>query len=103
MGRQKNKEPSGAKVVHLRFDDNSLARDLFGSEDRHLKSLEKKLGVDIHVRGSDVSIQGAEYEVETGERILSKLYGLLKKGYPILGSDIEHAVKLLLRDHNANA
>lgn len=59
-----------------------MARDLFGSEDRHLRDLEKHLGVEISARGSEVSIKGSESEIELGERILSELYSLLKKGIP---------------------
>ncbi|OGQ22154.1 MAG: phosphate starvation-inducible protein PhoH [Deltaproteobacteria bacterium RIFCSPLOWO2_02_FULL_44_10] len=88
------------KVIHLNFEDNNVARDLFGTEDKHLKSLERMLGIDIHVRGNDLRIEGGHGDVETGERILNKLYGLLKRGYPILGSEIENALSLLSRDVN---
>ena len=42
---------NAAKVVTLRFDDNRLARDLFGAEDNHLRLLEKNLDVNIDIRG----------------------------------------------------
>lgn len=93
---------STAKVISLRFDDNRLARDLFGAQDAHLRSLEKNLGVDIDVRGTDVKIRGAEDEVAIGERILNQLYTLLKKGYPVMGSDVERAFHLLSRDRHAD-
>lgn len=91
-----------AKVIKLRFDDNRLARDLFGSEDRHLRDLEKHLGIEINARGGEVSIKGSESEIELGERILSELYSLLKKGYPIIGADVERVLRLLSRDRNAD-
>jgi len=90
------------KVIHLKFDDNRLARDLFGTEDQHLKSLEKTLGVDIHVRGSDVQIKGPGTEVELGEKVLNQLYNLIRKGYPIMGADIEQAVRILTRHSAGN-
>jgi phosphate starvation-inducible PhoH-like protein len=93
---------STAKVVALRFDDNRLARDLFGAEDAHLRSMERKLGININVRGADLKIQGPEPGVMIGERILNQLYGLLKKGYPIMGSDVEMALKVLSRNRNAD-
>ena len=89
-------------MVTLRFDDNRLARDLFGAEDAHLRSLEHLLGISIDVRGADLKIQGSELNVMVGERILNQLYGLLKKGYPIVSSDVEMAFRVLSRDHNAN-
>jgi len=89
------KKKTGAKVITLRFDDNSLARDLFGAEDRHLKKLESKLGLDIHVRGSDVKLKGEPNKVEVGEKVLNQFYRLLKNGYPIMGADIEQAIRLI--------
>jgi len=90
------------KVVNLRFDDNNLARDLFGAQDRHLKTLERSLGVDVHVRGNDLSLKGDSLSVEVGERVLNQLYRLLKNGYPIMGSDIERAIKLVSADRGVD-
>ena len=90
------------KVIHLKFDDNRLARDLFGTQDQHLKSIEKKLGVDINVRGSDLQIKGHHSEVELGEKVLNELYNLLKKGYPVMGADIEQALRILTRNNQTN-
>lgn len=96
------KSKSDAKVITLRFDDNNLARDLFGAQDRHLKKLEDKLGLDIHVRGSDVKLKGEPSKVEVGERILNQFYRLLKNGYPIMGADIEQAIRLISQNGTAD-
>ena len=40
-----------SNVIRLKFEDNDLARNLFGPHEAHLKSLEDQIGVDIHVRG----------------------------------------------------
>ncbi|MDO8527545.1 MAG: PhoH family protein [Deltaproteobacteria bacterium] len=90
------------KVLHLKFEDNKLARDLFGSQDEHLKSIEKSLGLDIHVRGSDLKIEGSTTDVQLGEKVLNELYQMIKKGYPIMGSDIEQAIRTLTRNSQAN-
>lgn len=89
---------SAQKIIHLKFDDNRIARDLFGSGDQHLKSLEKTLGVDIHVRGTDLKIEGSPTDVQLGEKVLNELYQMIKKGYPIMGSDIEQAIRTLTRN-----
>ena len=90
------------KVIHLKFDDNKMARDLFGSADQHLKSIEKSLGVYIHVRGSDIKIEGAPTDVQLGEKVLNELYQMIKKGYPVMGSDIESAIRTLTRNSKAS-
>ncbi len=91
-----------AKAITLKFDDNSLARELFGAEDKHLRKLEDRLGIEIDVRGSDLTLRGAAGEAAAAERILNELYSMLKRGYPIMGSDIEGAIASLSRDGNAN-
>jgi phosphate starvation-inducible protein PhoH and related proteins len=96
------RQQSQAKVTTLRFDDNRLARDLFGPEDCHLAFLERRLGISIDVRGADIRLRGREADIEIGERILQQLYGLLKKGLPILEADIERALRFLTSDHNAD-
>jgi phosphate starvation-inducible PhoH-like protein len=91
-----------AEAKKLRFDDHNLARNLFGIQDEHLRSLEKKIGVEIHVRGSDVAIQGSEPQIQLVEKILTELYAMLKRGFPVYGADVEQAVKLFSSDHSAN-
>jgi phosphate starvation-inducible PhoH-like protein len=86
----------------LRFDDNDLARNLFGVQDEHLKSLEKKLGVQIQVRGTDVNIHGTEPQIKLVEKILLELYAMLKKGFPVYGTEIEQAIRLFSANQEAN-
>jgi len=96
------KKKTQGKIIKLRFDDNNLARDLFGSEDGNLKELEKNLGIEISTRGSELNICGSDNAVEICESALNQLYNLLKKGHPIIGSDMSRAFKLLSRDQNAD-
>ncbi|MBI4223297.1 MAG: PhoH family protein, partial [Deltaproteobacteria bacterium] len=70
--------------------------------DTHLKSIEKSLGVDIHVRGPHVRIEGEPSDVRVGEKVLNELYQMIRKGYPIMGSDIEQAIKILTRNSQAS-
>jgi phosphate starvation-inducible PhoH-like protein len=97
-----SKKKAEAKVITLRFDDNGLARDLFGSEDRHLKALEQKFGIRIDARGTDLYLHGSSREIALCEKILNELYRLLKKGYPIIGADMERAFRLMSRDEDAD-
>ncbi|MBI2982422.1 MAG: PhoH family protein [Deltaproteobacteria bacterium] len=90
-----------ADVVRLRFEDNGLARNLFGVQDQNLKTIEKRLGVHINVRGPDVSVQGEHGEVSLVERLLTELYGMAKKGFPVSGADVERAIQVFSGDANA--
>ncbi|MBI4411182.1 MAG: PhoH family protein [Deltaproteobacteria bacterium] len=98
--KEKSAEPG--KVIQMKFDDNNLARNLFGPQEAHLKSIRNRLGVDIHVRGGEVSIQGERDRTQLVEKILTQLYSVLKKGHPVLGSDVEQAIRILSHDKQAS-
>lgn len=89
------------KILHLSFDDNNLARNLFGIHDNHLKSIEKKLGVSIDVRGNQLRVHGQQEEIDLAQNLLNQIYRLLKKGYPVFGADIENALRLLAKNQDS--
>lgn len=101
MPKKVKKETKG-KVIQLRFEDNNLARNLFGPQDTHLKSIEDQLGVDIHVRGGELSIRGQTEKIRFVEKVLTQLYSLIKQGHPVMGQDVERAVKILSDDRDAS-
>ena len=96
------KKPAPMSVLNLHFDDNCIARTLFGPEDCHLRALEKSIGVEINARGNYIKISGDPLSTSIAEQTLGQLYKLLKKGYPVVGADVEYAAKLISHDRNAN-
>jgi phosphate starvation-inducible PhoH-like protein len=84
--------------VTMTFDDNDLARSLFGPQGDHLKSIETYLGLHIKSKGNELVISGDKGHVEIAKKVLSQLYHFLIKGYPITGRDIERSVRLLKAD-----
>lgn len=93
---------SAAGSVRLEFNDPRLFRDLLGQHDEHLKIIQRSLGVKIHVRGSTMEIEGDPVEAELSTKVVKQLYGLLEKGYPVYGSDVDYAVRILSGDGRAN-
>lgn len=67
-------------TTYLEFEDNSLLLELFGSQESHLKLLEKELSVVIVTRGNQLTIQGRDEDIHIAERILMALYNHLEKG-----------------------
>ena len=88
--------------THLEFNDPRLFRDLLGNHDEHIKIIQRSLGVKVHVRGSAMEIEGDPVEVELSTRIIKQLYGLLEKGYPVYGSDVDYAIRILSGDGRAS-
>ncbi len=91
----------GAKPAVV-FDDNQLAQKLFGPQSENLKRLESRLKVTIHVRGTELSLEGETHDSELAEQVLHQLYGMLKNGYPVYREDIDRAVQLLSSDSDAD-
>src|SRR4051794_7696417 len=76
--------------------------ELLGHNDEHLKTVERATGVRITTAGRKLTIAGDDVERELAGKVLTQLYGLLEKGYPIYPSDVDYAVRILSRDRGAN-
>lgn len=96
---------SEARTDHpltIDFEDPKLFRDLLGNHDEHLKVLEKALGVRISTKGKSVTIAGDEIERDLCGQVLTELYAILQRGYPVFRSDVEYAIRILSEDSTAN-
>ncbi len=82
-------------------DDQQLANLLFGQANKNLKQIEKALGVSIHSKGFDLSIEGESPRVALTRHLLDELYALLRQGYPLYPTDIDYAVRILSADSKA--
>ena len=84
-----------AKEDQLTFGDINLARQLFGEHNANLNRVADSVGIRIHARGNVVFIKGDAIAAALARNILSQLYGLLEKGYPVYLNDVDHAVRAL--------
>ena len=87
-----------AKDDQLTFGDINLARQLFGEHNANLHRVADSVGVRINARGNVVFIKGDAIAAALARNILSQLYGLLEKGYPVYLNDIDHAVRALSKN-----
>jgi phosphate starvation-inducible PhoH-like protein len=86
----------------ITLSDPTLAGLLCGEQNSHLKLLEKKIGLSVHVRGNDLTLQGGQWDVQLAEDVLTKLYQLLEKEYPVYANDVDYALRILSRDRSAD-
>ena len=89
-------------VPHLAFNDPRLFRELLGNQDEHLKVAQRALGVKFRVHGTEMEIQGDQPESELAREVMRQLYGLLERGYPVYGSDVDYAIRILSSNSKAN-
>jgi phosphate starvation-inducible PhoH-like protein len=82
------------KQIHL--DDNDLMRSLAGAHNENLKLVERRLGVKVGQRGTDLNLSGADdAAVEFAEALFTQLLEMLRSGRPVYKEDVEQAIKVL--------
>ncbi len=89
-------------TIEVDFDDAHRFHDLLGQQDQNVKTIERALDVRIGMGDRSLLITGDDIQRELAERVLTQLYDLLGRGYPVYGSDIDYAIRILSRDRNAN-
>jgi phosphate starvation-inducible PhoH-like protein len=83
------------KTTRLEFPDNDKVRALCGAHSENLKLVEKRLGVQLGLRGGQIVIAAAEEaRLRLAEGLLKELYDLVVEGYPLYLEDVDQATKL---------
>jgi phosphate starvation-inducible PhoH-like protein len=69
---------------------------LFGSQDRHLKTIRAAFEIELTARGDQLTLSGADENVEGAAAVVRELLGRIERGQTVLARDVEdvvHAVK----------
>ena len=82
--------------------DADLVGQLYGRQNRHIKLVERALGIRIGSNGLELHLSGDDAQVEVGRRVFEELEQLLKAGMPLYPPDIDYAVRILCQDSSAN-
>lgn len=90
------------KTKELVFDDYPLLRALYGERGSHFKILENIFRVRLSLKGNHIFITGEPLELELVTKTIGELYQLLKAGYSLYPSDVEHASKIILENPKVN-
>lgn len=88
--------------VKLLFEDNNLARLLYGDLNKNLTTIEKTVGVSVKARGNELVLKGLKHEVEVAAIALDQLYELLKAGYPVYPADVAYGLRIIERSPKIN-
>ena len=86
----------------ITFPDNDNLKILLGEYDRNRKVVEKLGGVTLNSRGSTVFISGDKLACDLVKNLLSQLYSIIEKGYPVYPTDIDYAHRILSTNSSAN-
>lgn len=77
--------------------DSSISA-LFGPHDENLKFLEALFNVQIHLRGSNLTLEGEEHDVAALERILCDFASIVQRGHTFSNGDLKAAFKQIAED-----
>ncbi len=80
----------------LYFDDFGIVKSLCGEHDKHIKTIAKKLGVDMRVRGNELTLKGGRRELASARKLMQDLYFIIETGYRPSHVDVFHALKMVL-------
>jgi phosphate starvation-inducible PhoH-like protein len=75
--------------LELEFDQPYLLGPLFGDYDRHLITIEQRLGVHISARGNRVQIEGDPDAASRARDVLTGLYNRLDQGHDVDAEAVE--------------
>ncbi len=74
------------------------ARALFGQNGENLRLVERRLGVQIGQRGSDLRISGPAAERGLAARLFREIYAIQLRGHVVGREDVDQAIKVLRVD-----
>ncbi len=83
------------KSLHVELEDNELARALAGERNEHLKLIERRLGVRVGQRGTELHLSGPVDAVGHAARLVEQLTVMLKAGRPLFKEDVEQAIRVM--------
>ena len=95
---EKKSAKSDTETETLYFDDPGIVKALCGEHDGHLKVLSKRLGVKIHLRGSQFTLHGPRTSILTAKKILQDLYFVVESGYRLSSIDVVQAITMIEQD-----
>jgi phosphate starvation-inducible protein PhoH and related proteins len=79
---------TGPAVRTMELDD-AVAVELAGEHDRVLRALERRLDLDISLRGNVLTLEGAEARVDAAGKVVAELADLVRLGRPIAPGTVD--------------
>jgi phosphate starvation-inducible protein PhoH and related proteins len=83
------------KSMHVDLADTDLARTLAGAQNENLKLVERRLGIKVGQRGTELHLSGPDAAVSSAVKLLEGLASALKGGRSVYREDVEQALKAM--------
>jgi phosphate starvation-inducible PhoH-like protein len=90
------REAEPPSSIRIEFPDVDKLRLLCGAHQENLKIVERRTGVQLGARGSQIVVAGGDAAArELADRVVRALYELVDNGYPLYLEDVDQAAKLV--------
>ncbi|MEO6225143.1 MAG: PhoH family protein [Sphingomicrobium sp.] len=99
MSRRELAEAPGRARLELEFEQPYLLGPLFGDYDRHLITIEQRLGVHISARGNRVQVEGEADAASRARDVLLGLYNRLDSGQDVDAEAVEAVLGMAAQPH----
>ncbi|NLV24563.1 MAG: PhoH family protein [Deltaproteobacteria bacterium] len=83
-------------------DNVEAANLLFGHQNKHLRQVERSLGLRIGCRGTALTLEGEFLPVSLAKRLFEELSLLLREGYRPYATDFDYALRILCAAPNTS-
>ena len=90
---QRAQRPQSSAKVDL--GDNHLAQTVCGNHNENLKLIERRLGVRVGMRGTELLLSGAPEQVTFAVRLIETLADMARARRSVYADDVEQAIKVL--------
>jgi phosphate starvation-inducible PhoH-like protein len=91
------KEQPSVATAKVDLGDDDVARSLCGNQNENLKLIERRLGVRIGQRGTELLVSGPAQEVAFAAKLAEELVQMAGSGRPLHREDVEQSIKVLGR------
>jgi phosphate starvation-inducible PhoH-like protein len=88
-------EQTDEGLLRLSFDDIDVARNIFGPREENIKHLKKYFNIRASVRGNHLTLVGGKKDLESTNKVIAELKGMVMKGFAVGPTDVDHAVHFL--------
>ncbi|RXK19393.1 PhoH family protein [Macrococcus sp. DPC7161] len=76
------------------FENLNEAQSIVGNHDEHIMYLEEVFNVEIHTRGSELTVEGDAVAVEQTVQLIENLIKIIQKGSQVTFKDVQSAVMM---------
>ncbi len=88
-------KPELISTAKVDLGDNDIARTLGGGQNENLKIIERRLGVRIGQRGTELHLSGSSEALAAAVKLVEQLGEMVRGGRALDRDDVEQAIKVL--------